>query len=206
MVNFFDTRIGRRVRDWKYNKLFSRLAPGEVAIDCGANVGKFTTKMAKPGVTVYAFEPDPHAFKVLESKFKDNTGVVLMNKAVSARAGRGKLYFDKRSSADEVAWSIRSTLLAEKPNMDLKAFFEVEIIDLAEFIQGIEKPIGLMKMDIEGAEVDVLNKLIDLGLTKRIRNIVVETHERFPTLAEPTAKLRERIRREGISNIDLDWA
>lgn len=202
---FYNTRFGRYFRDRKYNKFFKSLAPGEVAIDCGANIGKFTKKMCRPGVTVYAFEPDPSAFKLLSEKFRHNQNVILVNKAVAAHSGKGKLYFDKRSGQDHVKWSIRSTLLAEKPNADPEAFSEVEIVDLAEFVRSLVKPIGMLKMDIEGAEVAVLNKLVDLGLTSKIRHIMVETHERFPTLKESTEALRERVKLLKLANIDLDW-
>jgi hypothetical protein len=61
-------------------------------------------------------------------------------------------------------------------------------------------------MDIEGEEIKVLNKIIDQGLYKKARNIVVETHERFPTLAQSTKDLRNRIYDLGIKNIDTNWA
>ena len=61
-------------------------------------------------------------------------------------------------------------------------------------------------MDIEGEEVKVLNKLIDLNLHEKIRNIVVETHERFPTLKKPTEDLKKKIKSRGIRDIDLEWA
>src|SRR3989344_5561562 len=86
-------KIGRNLRVWKYRKAFN-LFPGEVAIDLGANVGKITKKISKPDVTVYAYEPDPHAFKVLNKTFGNNDNVVCINKAVSDHSGKAKLYFD----------------------------------------------------------------------------------------------------------------
>ena len=204
-ATFYNTRFGRYFRDRKYHKFFKSLVPGEVAIDCGANVGKFTQKMCRLGVMVYAFEPDPSAFNFLSEKFKHNKNVILINKAVSDHSGNGKLYFDKRSGQDHLKWSIRSTLLVEKPNADPEAFSEVEIVDLTEFIKSLARPIGMLKMDIEGVEVVVLNKLIDLGLTSKIRHIMIETHERFPTLKDSTKALRERVKALNLTNIDLDW-
>lgn len=206
MVKFYDTRIGRYFREHKNKKLFDSLVAGEVAIDCGANVGKVTKKMAKPGIIVYAFEPDPNAFKALQAKFKEETNVTCFNKAVSDHSGSAKIYFTDKYNENPEKWSTGSTLSADKPNVDKTNFAICEVVDLAEFIQNLGKPIGLLKMDIEGEEIKVLNKLIDLGLTKEIRKIVVETHERFPTLTEPTRELKERIRELKLKNIDLDWA
>lgn len=206
MVSFYDTRIGRYVRKWKYGRIFNQLAPGDIAIDCGANVGKITAKLAEPGVTVYAFEPDPNAWEVLQSNFKDNPSVVLINKAVSDHEGRARIYFSKRYGEDPTKYSTGTTLLADKPNIDTENFVEVEVIDLAEFIVRLNKPIRILKMDIEGEEVKVLNKLIDRKLTDYIRHILVETHERFPSLKEPTENLKRKIRQNKLKNIDLDWA
>jgi FkbM family methyltransferase len=207
MVNFYDTRIGRYVRQYRNNRLFRSLLPGEVAIDCGANVGKITLRLAaRPGVTVYAFEPDPNAFEALKSNTQGLKNVVCINKAVSDHSGKAKIYFSDRYGENPEKWSTGTTLLAEKPNINRNNFTEVEVIDLCQFIESMEQPIGLIKMDIEGEEVRILNKMIDLGLTHKVRKIAVETHERFPTLAEPTARLKERIYREKIKNIDLNWA
>jgi hypothetical protein len=67
--------------------------------------------------------------------------------------------------------------------------------------------VRLAKIDIEGAEIGVVNRLIDSGVIDRIDHLVVETHERQqPALAEPTEALRRRIEREGLAGkVRLDW-
>ncbi len=199
-------KIGRYLRAFKYRNAFNSLISGEIAIDCGANVGSVTQKMLKPGVKVYAFEPDPYAFENLKNKFGGNSGVILINKAVSDHQGTAKLYFHKNAYADQVKWSRASSLVVEKSNVDQKHFTEVELIDFVKFISDLNSPIGLLKMDIEGEEVKVLNALIDANLTSRIRSIVVETHERIPVLKESTMKLRKKILQKRLKNIDLNWA
>lgn len=204
---FYDLpKIGKYLRALKYRKAFGSLRSGEVAIDCGANVGTFTRKMLKPGVRVYAFEPDPYAFAKLSSDLGGHDNLTLINKAVSDHAGRANLYFHKNAYSDQVKWSRASSLVVEKSNVDQGHFVEVEIIDFVEFISSLKGPIGLIKMDIEGEEVKVLNALIDAGLTKQIRSIVVETHERIPVLKDSTKALRKKILSKKIKNIDLNWA
>ena len=44
------------------------LKAGDIALDCGANVGKITVPMAQTGAAVYAFEPNPHAFAKLKEQ------------------------------------------------------------------------------------------------------------------------------------------
>ena len=50
-------------------------------------------------------------------------------------------------------------------------------------------------MDIEGSEIEILNKIIDLNIHDKIKYIFVETHERFShKLGLKTAKLKLRIK------------
>ena len=206
MVNFYDTRIGNYWRRFKYDRVFKNLSAGELAIDCGANVGRVTEKMARSGVMVYAFEPDPHAFELLRERMAGKPNVVLFNQAVSDHDGTEKIFFNNRYNEDPGKWSTATTLLLDKPNVDVENYTMVEVIDLARFVSKLDRPIGLLKMDIEGEEIKVLNKLIDLGLVQKIRKILVETHERFPSLKQSTEALRRKIKEHGLKNIDLDWA
>jgi FkbM family methyltransferase len=206
MVKFYDTRVGRYFREYKNKRLFDSLLPGDIAIDCGANIGSITKRMAKPGVRVYAFEPDPNAFEALTRNMASFKNVTVFNKAVSDHNGTAKIYFSTRYAENPEKWSTGSSLLAEKSNVDKNNFTMCELVDLSEFIQSLDKPIALLKMDIEGEEVKVLNKLIDTGMIKNIKQVVVETHERIPELKVSTEVLRQKIKKLGLKNIDLNWA
>lgn len=184
-------RLGPYLRKRHYRRIFD-LRPGEVAIDLGANVGKITQRMAKPGVEVFAFEPDPEAFKKLREKFLGHEHIHCIEKAVSDHAGRERIYFHTEYDSDPAKWSVATSLFAEKGNVDKDHSIEVEVVDIVEFVKRITKPIGLMKIDIEGEEVKVLNKLISTGLSAKIRQIVVETHERLPFLKKSTSDLKKQ--------------
>ena len=87
-----------------------------------------------------------------------------------------------------------------------KPFIEIEVIDFIEYLKKQYDHISLLKMDIEGSEIDILNKIIDKDLHKKIDFIFVETHERFShSLGIETAKLKLRIKKLKIKNINLDW-
>ncbi len=185
---------------------FADLHPGDVAIDAGANVGEVTAIMAKTGATVYAFEPNPHAFKVLQKKFAGQSNVHCLNQAVLDHAERLRLYFHQNARWNPVKWSNGSSLLPFKKNVNAGSYVEVEAVDLAEFIRSLGVPVKLLKMDVEGVECAIIEKLIDEGLMKNIGCLVAETHEDgIPELRERTGKLRARIKAEGLTNVNLDW-
>jgi FkbM family methyltransferase len=190
----------------KYDRIFWALGVGDVAIDCGANVGHYTAIMARGGATVYAFEPNPHAFAALAERFRDATNVHCLARAVYAEEARLPLYLHEHAKADPLRWSTGSSLLANKPNVDPRSFVLVETIDLAAFIETLGRPVALMKMDIEGAEAVVLARLIETGAISKIRNLLVETHDgRVPGLAPEMERVRRLIRERGLENVDLGW-
>lgn len=66
--------------------------------------------------------------------------------------------------------------------------------------------INFIKLDIEGAEFDVLDAFIKQNLCEKIEYIMVETHERlFDNPNEKLNALKAKISKNNISNIYLDW-
>lgn len=179
-----------------------KIRPGDVVIDLGANIGKFAERFAKRGATVYAFEPHPVAFAALTERLGGNPNVHCINKAVSSAAGEMKLYL--RPDDDSIAATESSSLMAVKDNISTEHFVDVEVIRLVDFIKTLGR-VRFLKMDIEGAEYDVLGDLLDNGMVGDIDFIVVETHERSPGLRPRHEALVSRIEREKVGNVDLNW-
>lgn len=207
------SKRGSKRRDRKYEALrkafdsvVAGLTDGDIALDCGANQGLFTVPMAASGAEVHAFEPNPEAFAALTSATAGYPNVKLHQAAVTTSPGTVELYMHKRAEDDPVYWSTGSSLLADKSNVREDRSVTVEGIQLSEFIRELGRPVKLLKMDIEGAEVDVLNQLVDEGLHESIEYAFVEVHDRrIKRLAEPTQELRERLEQLGASHFRLDW-
>jgi len=182
------------------------LQEADVVIDCGANVGDMTAVMAEGGATVHAFEPNPHACAVLRKKFEPNPRVQIHEAAVHIADGTLRLYLHENSSEDEVYWSNGSSLLSEKPNVSGERFVEARTIDLAAFIDALPDRVRLLKMDIEGAEVEVLRRLIETGALDKVDVLFVETHEKkMPWLEPVTTKLKNEIRAHPTCRVRFDW-
>lgn len=189
-----------------FEEAVGRLKQTDVAIDCGANIGKFTKLMADTGATVYAFEPHPIAYETLVRNTRHYPNVTAFNAAVTTETGAVKLYLHKWSKHDPLYWSTSSSLLANKRNIDTHSFVSVEGIPLARFIRELERPVALLKMDIEGAEINVLDQLLSEGLHEVIGQAFVEVHDRkVPELVEPARRLRERLKNLGVTTFRLDW-
>ena len=119
-------------------------AAGAVVLDCGANQGDFA-KWASDrfGATVYSFEADP----VLAKRLPACRGVHWFNVAIAGEDGRMTL----RRANDRCTSGVFNTQ-AESADT-----FQVACRSLDSFCaeHGI-RHVDLLKLDIEGAELDVL--------------------------------------------------
>ena len=106
---------------------------------------------------------------------------------------------------DDLESSVASSFVHESPSGARHT--KVECIDLSEFVTSLNRPVRLLKIDIEGAEIAVVNRLIDTRAMDLIDLAIVETHEtQQPSLLEATNALRERINASGYqAKFRLDW-
>ncbi|MEM0982798.1 MAG: FkbM family methyltransferase [Planctomycetota bacterium] len=182
------------------------IAPGDVAIDAGANVGEVTKQLVDLGAIVHAYEPHPAAFERLEKRFGGHDRVTLHHAALSDRSGTTQLYLHQNSAQDPVYWSTGSSLMAGKRNVNPETSVEVPAVDIAEAVRTIGAPVRLIKMDVEGAEAVLLRRLIETDLLGEIGTLLVEPHgASIEGLEGELDAVRSRI--DGIAGADVrfDW-
>jgi FkbM family methyltransferase len=204
-------KLRRKTRKYRNNRVLrlfdaavAKLQPGDVCFDCGANVGVITSRLAATGATVHAFEPDPDAYRTLEANVGRLANVVLHKAAVGVCPGQLALYRGAADPKSSVSVSVGSTLIGSKKNVTSAETILVDVIDLGTMIADFPQRISLLKIDIEGAEVDVMNSLLDRGVDAKVSEIFVETHEKqIPELRGATMKLLKRCR--PYPNLHLDW-
>lgn len=122
-----------------------------VLIDVGAHLGKYSIPAAKnAGVMVIALEPDPYNFNLLKKNVALNKreNIICLNKGAFSSAGVIPFY---TTEAGEGMHSIY-----RQPESRQEASIEVDTLDhIVESLQ-LNKPIKLVKIDVEGAEYEVL--------------------------------------------------
>jgi FkbM family methyltransferase len=138
---------------------------GGAVIDCGANVGVFTRVMVERfGCRVLAIEASPEIFPRL-SKLP---GVQACNVAVSGEDGPVRLAIN----ADSTRTAIRPDAVAGDGTIEVPGRKLEGVVSDA----GLAGEIEVLKLDIEGAELSVIDSLGD-DFILRVGQITVEFHD-----------------------------
>lgn len=124
------------------------LKPGSVAVDVGAHVGFFTRLFADcvgDSGSVVAFEPHPKTFRTLARNCENQENVVLIQAAAAECTRSAILYQSKQSSGSNSLVSSRaeSVRRVPVPALALDDVFPDQVVDL-------------VKIDVEGGEIEVL--------------------------------------------------
>lgn len=181
-------------------------AAGKICIDLGANLGQHTRTMAAQAAKVYAFEPDPWTAAELRTRLADVSNVEVIEAAAGTEDGTFPLYRTASFDADPAEQSQSSSLMAQKRNIDISNAIDVRVIDFPAFLESLDADIAVIKMDIEGAEVPLLEALFDHPVKNRIGHLFVETHEsRIPDLLARTDALRSRAAAMAQPRVNMDW-
>lgn len=161
--------------------LLDNLHGGDVFYDVGAWVGTYSglAKIAHPDITVHAFEPGSRRYQRLLRSIELN-GLQL--------------------NTHQVALSTKNSTLALGPNGELKSSGsgeQVTVVDANRYIAENDiKPPTVVKIDVEGGELDVIRGLDETLSRSECRLIYCEVH---PQHGVEVDEFREMINSLGFS-------
>lgn len=154
------------------------LEKGEIAVDAGANFGYFTLLMSRvigSQGRVYAFEPHPGIYRRLQDNINRNlvSNVHAHEVGLSSKISDGYLIIPESFDNNE---GIASVSFDEKGS---RTKIKLSILDTV--LSTVQETIGLVKIDVEGHELDLLKGASALLKEKKIRDIVYEDHHNQPS-------------------------
>ena len=175
--------------------------PGDTVFDIGANIGLYTLpaalKLRKTG-SVYAFEPVPLWFQRLLENIQLNC-LSSMNNVFTYNVGLS----DKNEMCNlvmkEVQGSGMGSITANYPNQpdkDKTVVIPVQMFRGDDFLldKGIPGP-NVVKIDVEGAELAVLQGLEKSLQCSRCRFVLCEVHPGF--MNEPHREVQKLLEKYG---------
>jgi FkbM family methyltransferase len=162
------------------------VGPGDRVVDVGAHIGLNTLYMAArvgPSGHVTAIEPAPDNVAVLRRNLAANHLQTVTLRAVAAGRGHGPRDFFLRGAVSAV-----NSLFAESIYAEVSEVARITVAPLDDLVEGTPR---LVKIDVEGAELDVL-----AGMTRLLRapdiRLIVEWH---PLLQEAAGYSAEALPR-----------
>lgn len=157
---------------------FRSASSNPVIFDCGANIGVATLffKSLYPAAKLECFEPDPRSFDLLEHNVAtNNLQDVTLHKVALWDEDTDVQFFTDSANPGSLLMSTNAHRLSGSP-------ISVPARRLSSFITG---DVDFLKLDVEGAELRVLQELAHSGKIGCIRQMVVEYHHKIP--GEPSA-------------------
>ncbi len=171
-------QIGRGVDHVPIIEIFLRkeygdIEPASIIVDLGANIGTFAiyAAMNAPNVQVFAYEPMPEFFQLMQRNVSLNGlegSIQCINSAVAGDSTERELIV--------AAPGLHFPTLVPRESATAKQSVRVPCTDLVSILDSHHLPrIDLLKMDVEGAEYDILYGL-SADAFHRIRALRMEYH------------------------------
>ncbi|TDG12199.1 FkbM family methyltransferase [Seongchinamella unica] len=168
--------VSRRLREqgvwepYESSLVLDFLAPGDVFVDVGANIGYFSLLAASrvgPAGAVFAFEPDPDNFTLLTDSVAANGKQDIVHPiraALAAKTGEARLYLSENNLGDH-------QIFAAEEGRQSRA---IKLLNGAEALSGRLQRLDLLKIDTQGSEYGVVQGLMPLltSLPTRPRVII----------------------------------
>jgi len=178
IIFFFTSYLGKLHEKKIAKKLISLDFKPKIILDVGAHIGEATLLFLKIFNSIkicYCFEPQKKIFNILKKKFKNNSKVFCVNKAIYDKIIKkdfNVLYHQRSSTleninANSLYYKIKSLILFNKVKNIVYKKERVNCITLDSFIKK-KKIIDILKIDVEGSELNVLK-----GCKKNIKNVKV---------------------------------
>ena len=169
-----------------------------IYIDLGANHGETIESYLKtcPDAVVFGFEANPRLAEKLLEKFSfGKKPIFIMDAACWIKDGHDKFYIGNDYSSTMIEGKRHSPTYPQF-DIDYKNHVIVRTVDFSRwmlenfsFCQDI-----CVKMDIEGAEYKVLQRLLDTGAIKMISELRCEWHwNRYPISKEEHNRIRDEV-------------
>ena len=189
----FYSRITRKVNNFLIHDVYTSMVDheedvleqfsphrGDTVVDVGAAFGFYTImaskKVGQQGKVV-AIEPQPDNFEMLNKNVNLNklANIVTLNYAVSSKKSTLKLY------------SSYSTI-QERAGHNLQNYIEVSADTLDNLLRQLDiDEVNWIKVDVEGAELEVLKGAV--GILSKSRHIALFVEVHSPDLVKPILEL-----------------
>ncbi len=151
-----------------------------VVFDCGGYEGDWAASIRQRyGCSVFVFEPVQAFLDGILKRFDGDPSIHAFGYGLHSRNERTTI---------SLAGNASSTFV------DAGSSEEIELRDVAEVLAELKvSRIDLIKINIEGGEFELLERLLDTGLIQAVDHVQVQFHRFVPDAATRRQRVRERL-------------
>lgn len=164
------------------------VGPGDWVLDVGAYRGDFTARMRDRGALVTAVEPIQEFASALTGRFDGDIAVTVLPVALGDHEGLTTLLLAEDGSS---AW-------VEGDQAE-----QVRLVDVATVVG--ERRANLLKINAEGAEFDVLERLIETKQIQAVDTLLIQFHRFVPESRSRRARIRQQLKRTHYCKFNVPW-
>ena len=152
-----------------------------IVLDVGGYKGQWAADaFAAFGCTIHVFEPVAHFADVIARRFARNPRVFVHAFGLAAADGSAMIAVCDEGSSVFQRGSSRE---------------EIRLVRAADWLEANRiRDVDLMEINIEGGEYDLLEDLIETGVIRRIRYLLVQFHDFVPDAPRRMAEIQRRLR------------
>ena len=163
---------------------------GDLIIDAGGYEGEWTAKMMmRYGCQSELFEPVPTFSTNCQRLFARNSWVRVHCCALGG--------FSRTTT-----FSLASTGTSEFLPNTAEGTFEAQVLDVAEFLKTLhDQSVACLKLNIEGGEYEVLERLLDTHQISRFKSLLIQFHRQPEGWEVRRDSIIERLR----ATHDQEW-
>ncbi|MDR2955104.1 MAG: FkbM family methyltransferase [Prevotella sp.] len=185
--NYFPTEQDKSIKKWRadngdYNLIpVHELDENSLVMDIGGFHGDFSAEIyARYSCRIKVFEPVPHFVEQMRKRFKKNRKIEIYEIGLGGHASTESMSVNQYSS------SVHRNVGKDSINIKIE-----DIVDWLD-ANNIEK-VSLMKINIEGSEYELLERLINSKYIHSTNEIQVQFHDFFPDAKEKMTKIQDKL-------------
>ena len=139
------------------------LTPESVVLDVGGYEGQWATDLyARQRCRIHIFEPVPAFADAIRERFSGNEDVSVHTYAIGSGSRKENLSLAGASSS---------------AHKNKQSRVEVEFRDVCEWFEAADiDEAALMKVNIEGGEYELLDRMLECGLAERVQSFQIQFH------------------------------
>lgn len=185
--NYFPTEQDKAIKKWRADNGDYNLIPvhdlneNSLVLDIGGFHGDFSAEIyARYSCNIKIFEPVPHSAERIRKRFERNSKIEVFE------IGLGGHTSTESMSVNQFSSSVYRNVG--------KDTITIKIEDIVDWLESnkIEK-VSLMKINIEGGEYELLDRLIDSKYIRNTNELQIQFHDFFPDAKEKMNKIQAKL-------------